>query len=281
VPKILRSGRLGNQLFHYAYAHWILSSGESDPDYQVKLLVKSNDEEKLNFLRGSCKHIELATLSQGESTELRIYSKLDSQLRKLKRNSGISRQFLDREERSIGYTDSRYKIGYFQKYEYPNSVSNLIKHELFNSLKEIIIPLWMQVSLKHPFQVLHVRRGDFLDPSNVGFGLLASEWYLKNKVEGLPIILVTDDPAGASQVIADLRPDLVLGPTQADEYQVLRIMSESVHLVAANSTLSWWGGFLAHHSGAKVVYPRSEIEFHRDINNPDFQIEEGIYLPRT
>jgi hypothetical protein len=64
MPKILRSGRLGNQLFHYAYAYWILSSGESDLDYQVKLLVKSNDEEKLNFLRGSCKHIELATLTK-------------------------------------------------------------------------------------------------------------------------------------------------------------------------------------------------------------------------
>jgi hypothetical protein len=139
----------------------------------------------------------------------------------------------------------------------------------------------MQVFLKHPFQVLHVRRGNFLDASNVGFGLLASEWYLKNKVEGLPIILVTDGPAGVSKEIADLRPDLVLGPTQADEYQVLRIMSESVHLVAANSTFSWLGGFLVCHNGAKVVYPRSKIEFHRDINNPDFQIEDGIYLPRT
>lgn len=279
--KILRSGRLGNQLFHYAYAHWILSSGESHLDYQVKLLVKSNDEEKLNFLRGSCKHIELTTLSHGESTELRIYSKLDSRLRKLKWSPSISRKFFDREETSIGYTRSRYKIGYFQKYEYPNSVSNLIKHELFNSLEEITFPLEMEVFLKHPFQVLHVRRGDFLDSSNVGYGLLASEWYLMNKVEGLPIILVTDDPAGASKEIEDLRPDLVLGPTQADEYQALRIMSESAHLVAANSTLSWWGGFLAHQNGAKVVYPRSEIEFHRDINNPDFLIHEGIYLPRA
>jgi hypothetical protein len=168
--------------------------------------------------------------------------------------------------------------GYFQKYEYFLDNKETLFKELANSLKKIELPImftdWQN---KQAYQCLHIRRGDFLLPENSGYGLLSLEWYRNYREPNLRTVIVTDDKLGAEMLLATFEDCLVLGPEEANVFQTLSIMGNSAHLVAANSTLSWWGGFLVAMRGQSVVYPISEIEEHRDINFPFFKLKKAIF----
>jgi hypothetical protein len=49
--------------------------------------------------------------------------------------------------------------------------------------------------------------------------------------------------------------DFVFSPSNSSAWQTLRMMSMAESLVLANSTLSWWGGFLASNKGNAVLSP--------------------------
>jgi hypothetical protein len=114
-------------------------------------------------------------------------------------------------------------------------------------------------------------------PENSGYGLLSLEWYLKYKNLNMQTVIVTDDKASALKLLKNENNYLILGPEDASVFQALSIMSKSSHLVAANSTLSWWGGFLVATQGNSVIYPTSVVEKHRDINSPLFDLKPGVY----
>jgi hypothetical protein len=118
-------------------------------------------------------------------------------------------------------------------------------------------------------------------PENSGYGLLDADWYLTNSDRTLPTVVVTDDKNTSQDLIAAIGECLVLGPDEADPVQALAIMANSNHLVAANSTLSWWGGFMVAKRGYSVVYPFTETEAHRDINSPLFILRDGTFEPRN
>ena len=68
-------------------------------------------------------------------------------------------------------------------------------------------------------------------------------------------------------MIEDLKPDLVFSSKNSTAWQAIKMMAMADSLVLANSTLSWWGGFLASNRG-KIVY--SPSPFYKD----DFKNDE-------
>jgi hypothetical protein len=176
------------------------------------------------------------------------------------------------------FSNSRDYCGFFQRYEYVEDGQETIYRELSKSLEKIDLPLgFLNWEDKKDYQCLHIRRGDYLLPENSGYGLLSVEWYLRHIKSDLPIVIVTDDKFGASSVLSSFQNCLIFGPDDANPFQALAIMAKSAHFVAANSTLSWWGGFLVAMNGKSVVYPASQVEKHRDINFPLFDIRPGIF----
>jgi hypothetical protein len=116
-------------------------------------------------------------------------------------------------------------------------------------------------------QIVHIRQGDTLEASNrKRIGVLSRRYY-----ENLPSkggekrYVITDDSVGASKLLRGLDVDEIYGPDKVDAIAALRIMSNASKLFTANSTLSWWGGFLAIHRGGEVVLPHP---FFRNIS-PD------------
>ena len=275
---VVCAGRLGNQLFHYAFAHFLLEQDKNPQKLRVQLLWSQSGTKSLEFLKSSCSHVNLTKSGVLGLMKFKVVASIIKVLKKFGIYGGILNHFIIQEEQALNYHQGMFLLGYFQKYEYVDKVSGTILPEIFQALDIIQTPSQMLEIEKEKYQVAHIRRGDFLLIENSGFGLLTCDWYLANLKKDLPIVILTDDLKGAASVIECLGSNFVFGPEKADELQALKIMSSATHLVAANSTLSWWGGRLARSKGGSVVYPISATENHRDINFPGFNLQEGIYV---
>lgn len=121
-----------------------------------------------------------------------------------------------------------------------------------------------KLKMPHPSTiVLHILRGDYLKHPGIhpslkkGYYLQAIS-YLRDLMKGpIRIIVCSDDLNWCrNQTWLTSATKKVLFPT-LNVRQTLALMSKASNLIIANSTLSWWGAFLACHrdSTAKVVAP--------------------------
>jgi hypothetical protein len=91
--------------------------------------------------------------------------------------------------------------------------------------------------------------------SATSHGLIGANHYKEFVRNDLPLIIGTDDLKSSESIIQELRPNLVFSPKNSTAWQALKMMALSESLVLANSTLSWWGGFLASNRGKVVFSP--------------------------
>lgn len=111
---------------------------------------------------------------------------------------------------------------------------------------------------------LHVRRGDYLQPSvwrNTG-GVCCLPYYkraiaeMQRRVGGAHFYVFSDDPEWC-------RANLPLNETavfvdwnkKADSWQDMMLMSLCRHNIICNSTFSWWGAWLNNNPGKTVLAP--------------------------
>ena len=71
----------------------------------------------------------------------------------------------------------------------------------------------------------------------------------------ISILVITDDPEEAKQIFEGNSDVKIIGPTELDEWGCLSLMSGAKAVITANSTLSWWGGFLSFKNGGIMVIP--------------------------
>ncbi len=273
--RIHTAGRLGNQLFSWAFAHYLAGNTQ-----KVQLITEYPLLGSNSFI-SECDHVVTKQIHFALRLKIKFFFKFYYKFPK--RRELISKIFRASTEPELYNLNSAQDyFGFFQKFNYVDEVSETIVNELRLFLKLVDLPkpfvIW---SDEGPYQCFHIRRGDYLLPENSGYGLLDLDWYLTNSDQTLPTVVVTDDKTTSQDLIDAIGECLVLGPDEADPVQALAIMANSNHLVAANSTLSWWGGFMVAKRGYSVVYPFTETEAHRDINSPLFIVRDGTFEPRN
>ena len=78
MKRIHMGGRLGNQMFSWAFAHQL-----SVCDERV-VLISQNMEPELSQLLDQCAHVELGTISPLVSFKLKLYFKLSNKFKENK-----------------------------------------------------------------------------------------------------------------------------------------------------------------------------------------------------
>jgi hypothetical protein len=98
--------------------------------------------------------------------------------------------------------NSLFVTGFFINYKAFSSVEN----EIFEKLNRIISLTMVPENLGLPenYQVIHARRGDFLVNEHL-FGILDFKYYEDNIDKNLPIVLCTDDPSNCQDLINHLK----------------------------------------------------------------------------
>ena len=105
------------------------------------------------------------------------------------------------------------------------------------------------------YQFFHYRCGDYLN-HQANFGVLSREYYLRNMLQGLPVVVVTDSLDRAIENFESIGDVHFIDPNKSSAWHAVSIISRAAYVVSSNSTLSWWGAFFATKSGGTAVIPK-------------------------
>lgn len=112
---------------------------------------------------------------------------------------------------------------------------------------------------------IHVRLGDYKNAKHI-YGIPDVNYYVKslNLLEAIngkkPVWLFSDEPAEAFNLLKNkVKIDEVLkAPEESRPIETLNLLGNCANIVCANSSFSWWAGFLAteRSENSRIIFPR-------------------------
>jgi len=246
---MISSGGLGNQLFIVALAHEI-----SKRRSVIILFSPLNNRGNLSSeLAGFCTH-NIAFWNRPVDHLSAKFPQIFSKI--IHYSQGFTLRILNHFARDVSSSYERnqsYNLGILLKGSLQRSeIATLnpdFTSEVINRIKKEVLH-----SASHKKVLCHVRRGDYT--STDYYGLLAEEYYEK----ALRIIgtdsanFISDDQNVGMQIATSLRGNF-LESSGLSPFALLGIMYQHEAIVSANSSLSWWGGFLVHYKGGRHLIP--------------------------
>lgn len=232
----------------------------------LEMQLPTNGQKNLLLpLIDSCPHIKIAKANKLLNLKMKLVDKASLHFSAEATASLSLLLSLKYERLSLSNPDifpknSTY-IGYFQDVreffeELPWVLSELnsaIKRETESLLETSSI----RKNLLIPFQILHIRGGDFKAIGNEGFGLLKRNYYIENLDLSLKTLIITDDPEYAWNSTAKFISNAtILNPDEFDEWSALSVSSLCDRFIGSNSTFSYWCALLANYNGATCLLPK-------------------------
>ena len=179
-----------------------------------------------------------------------------------------------------------YLVGYWQSERYFADIADLVRQELtYARAPDAANAAWLARIRAANAVCVHVRRGDYLLPAHFRHhGLCSPDYYrravelMRERLERPQFFVFSDDWAWCREQLAG--GDVVVVDVNKPEagQDELRLMAACRHHVIANSSLSWWGAWLAASAGQIVVAPTPWFS-HR-AETPDLFPANWVTLPR-
>ena len=276
--KILARGGLGNQLFQFCFIHGYAGKYKKieigiipdpraafDRPFELATLLDHCNHVNLvdtNFFRAN-QTFKLRMVRIRERIVFRKFTNLIPVLDKMELHEKTPFVFSIPKKRLA-------KInlpinGYFQHWRFVENVWPVIKEELNGLLSHHLRELESRKIFDEKYIVLHIRGGDFLPLSEI-FGVLSPSYYLEalehvKKITSneYRIIVVTNDDNFAKKFvqIIGISDFEILGSENLTPWETLAIMSAATAVICANSTFSWWGGYLCMKKGGVCIAPEN------------------------
>ena len=154
--------------------------------------------------------------------------------------------------------------GYFQSEKYFVNHSSLIKHSIFNPsvlYSQMVSRKYMELNDSGERTLaIHVRRGDYLNPKTSEYhGVLDWDYYKRAMdaiypfgTDGVKILIFTDEPDWCKENISLQNSVVVEGNKDIVD---LWLMAKCHDFIIANSSFSWWAGWLNKNTNKIVVSP--------------------------
>lgn len=244
------AGRLGNQLFQWATALRVQKSHgpitlvfdeyhQSSPSPLLNELVQGQISLRKSNSIGQLLKLEdrffsrkpiLKNIIKTETDPYSIFSTLPSEVR-------VLRGFYQNWQNVLPLKD-----------EITKKLDQVIERQIEKSTK-----LQKMHQELGSFSAVHIRQGDY---GYSNFSLLSLEFYQINQPESNgPIVVFTDREDLPNEFKQATNPDFIFSPNNLSAEDSFALMSRAKELVIANSTFSWWAGFMALQKGSKVVIP--------------------------
>jgi len=248
-------GRLGNQLFQYAFAHQTAKKFQArfyfDKRFQPEVITPYFDL-RLDYLQCLDRHIFSKKNSFFSSyLKFGFYARLPK-IFKLKEIEIKEEELPQHEMQKL--SDQTYYLGYFQSEQYfSSSKEELIKKfKIRNQYVKQFDALFTTLALPLIYTVVHVRRTDYLD-----YNIALPASYFHKAVEENPIknsfyIFISDDPQFVEDEFGYITNKYVSKESEIIDFQFLMHASTCI---ISNSTFSWWGVYL-NKKNALVIAPK-------------------------
>lgn len=269
----LLNGRLGNQLFEYAFARaQYFRTGKQCVLSEAPLLSK-NINNRLNCftLPSDVTFVENHRLSIKQRMALSLYSRIIGPKERMKRHQlekkaqkilSLFGVFVCENGFIIPGTCNRdmVNIGYFQSEKYFMDFKDEILNELQfkDHIKESVKGLAYKISSSEESTCLHVRLGDYM--KNPLHGVADATYYkraiaeLKRQKPNAVIFLFSDNVDLAKQEL-ELDDDIECIPPDIDDQQTMYLGGVCRNFVISNSSFSWWMQYLSRKEDRLVFAP--------------------------
>ena len=254
-------GGLGNQLFIWVAAH-ALSKNYDQPVEIVYLdFSTSINYRELYPLQKLCNHRISITESRSFGRSLDWHDRITNKYSITHRISE-SLGLLDDYENPFLHPESKTKKpkwvrGYFQ--------NNQLIEDNQESVGEIIALLSSQRRNYDTTNkiAIHVRRGDYSQASDF-YGVLTKKYYEKILQNHESYIVFSEKKDHVKDFIDDKKLEIVLDDTSGTVWETLAMMTDTIELHMANSTLSWWGGKLSENQKRRITMPSPWFKYEID-----------------
>lgn len=283
--RVILQGGLGNQLFQFAFAHFLINHTNSKIRLENKIISYNTGHDStlfFDFFKKYCQHLKFKENMIIDCNNIigNLFNKVGiaHQIENLYLNYKLYRTIFEKDfdssklstfftrENQISFD------GYWQNWFYVDTVKNQIIPEISKIINSIELSEDLSFSGDKKYLILHVRRGDYMLPKHRrSFGVVNLSAYLskideltKNKPDS-EIMTLTDDIDLLKNEKHYERFGKILGPQSINSWQALKLMSKSHYLMTANSSLSWWGGYLSMLNGGRVFIPKPWFKI--DTNN--------------
>ena len=255
--RIQLQGGLGNQLFVWAMAHEIVKQTQE----RVELLYlkdrNSRDDRPIEIF-GLLSFCHESISIHQVSWPNRVFGVVDK-LATIDRFNQIDfgkllgiRTMKETFDVPDTFTGTKLLRGYFQNKNLVEPLRESISTEIQDYLKVIRDP--ENLFGRKRDLVIHIRRGDTTQLVRE-WGILEYGYYRRNLGDQQDITVVTDDPRYTSEIESYFPRAEILTPNICDSWQALKLMANARHLIMANSTLSWWSGWLMSQNMEQCTFP--------------------------
>ncbi len=263
-------GGIGNQFFQYAAARFLAIKNNAELLLDDSLLTQSRiGVTKRNYELGAY-NIKAKRLDKTEQSTLQFRARRP--FRYLYEMGFLKSSFAYYREPHFEYDPQLIRLtgnliidGYWQSERYFNEIADDIRRELqpieppSPNEREFLSKIIRVNSVS-----LHIRRGDFIiNPMAAAHHVVCDLTYYQRAVSMVakrvlnPVFFVfSDDPVWVKKELRLDYPMVLVSRSQSwPAYEDLRLMSNCMHHIIANSSFSWWGAWLNPSSSKIVVAP--------------------------
>jgi hypothetical protein len=251
------TGGLGNQLFKLFHGVHLSNLFQTNLEIDTTWYLDSRDRRKLVASREFDidffpEIARVATKTWRSPGQQRVFGQI---MRRAPFNVQNRVGYMTDSNRQLFIDDKRrprFVDGSFESLEFLSDSKTITTFLQYDGSTEWLTPRIKDVRTNNPLAI-HVRRGDFLNLPDM-YDVVSRDYYSKalqmarekNGVQ--PIHLFSDDPTSA---IAFLGSDFPVDKIISQELgvktaEVFHLLSHYPTLIGANSTFSWWAGFVSH-----------------------------------
>ncbi len=180
-------------------------------------------------------------------------------------------------------------VGYWQSERYFRDIADRIRADfvLTRPLSESGAKL-LKLARTEKSVGLHVRRGDFVSLKHAAqmHGLCSIDYYrsameiISERCPGCRFLVFSDDPQWArAELPLDSSAIFVTGNEQQPERDLI-LMSACRHHIIANSSFSWWAGWLGY-SPEQIVIAPTPWYASPDLDTRDLTVSRWQYISRV
>lgn len=267
---VLKDG-LGNQLFQYAAAKCIATKLNT----QLKLDIASFGKNPVREY--SLHHFDINEefASSFEKISLRlknIYSRLVNKVGFRVREYRYFEKVLGFNPSFFQIKDNTYIEGYWQSENFFLPIADILRKEFMVKAAPDKKNAAYLNEMKGVNSVsLHIRRGDYVTNKLVNsiHGLCTTEYY-QQAVEFIrrnipdPVFFIFSDDMDWVKANFIIKNNSVhyMDHNENKDYEDLRLMYSCKHNIIANSSFSWWGGWLNNNPNKIVIAPANWFKSH-------------------
>lgn len=264
-------GRLGNQLFQYAFIY--ATAKQLNTAFYL-------DKTIYNFLLPEYFEVQTDFVVPLDHTlfSIRGFKGFFSVRLKLKFYSMLHKRLLSRKEivlnnyEAISHNlkllqDNALYVGFFQSEDYFKDIEEEIR-KLYSIKKPFVDAfkkVQKQLDLPGKRVVVHVRRTDYLD---LDWSLPLG--YYKKAIDhvgiaGVHFVFISDDPTFVEEEFAYISNKYI---STHDEITDLQFLMSADTCILSNSSFSWWGAWLNNKQSKKIIAPKLWLGYNKEKEYP-------------